>query len=455
MTRVLLIVGGLVVVVVVAAAALFAFSGGVSVQAAPVERGRIREFIDEQGKTRLPRTYLITMPYGGRIEPIELVERQPVKEGQVVAKIVPSDLQNDVDEAKAAVERLDASIAENQDNRVEMRTHEQAELFHDSMQSTVKAAEARLRAGLERLNYSESFLGRIRKLVPSGAKTEDDVERAELQHVEAAVDYQQDALVAEATKSIEAATALLPKLVTDYISRKDLSREVLEKQKSEALARLRQAETRQKRGTMTSPVDGLVLEREESNERYLAAGTVLLEIGRMQDLEVESEVLSQDVVRVNVGDPVIVYGPATGRDVEEGFTGRVKRVNPAGFTKISSLGVEQQRVKVIVTLSLTDLEKLRTERDIGVEYRVRVRIITDEKPTALTVPRSAVFRSADGGWQVFAVRGGRAQLVNVELGLRNDDRVEITKGVSEGELVILAPESNLTSGARVEPMVRE
>lgn len=449
-----MIVGGLVLVALVAAGLAYALTGGVTVQAAKVERREIREFIDEQGKTRLPHTYLITMPYSGRIEPIEMVERQPVKKGQVVARIVPSDLQDEVAEAEAAVERLDASIAENQDHRVELRTREQAELFHQSMLSTVKAAEARLRAGLERLNYAESYLSRIRKLVPSGAKTEDDVEQAEVQHVEAAVDYQQDALVAEATKSIEAATALLPKLVTDYIARKDLSREVLEKQKSEALARLRQAETRQQRGTMTSPIDGIVLGREESNERYLAAGTVLLEIGRLEDLEIEADVLSQDVVRVEVGDPVVIYGPATGREVERGFRGRVKRVNPAGFTKISSLGVEQQRVKVIVEFDPGDLAQLRKERDIGVDYRVRVRIITDSKPSALTVPRSAVFRSADGGWQALAVRNGVARLVNVELGLRNDDRVEIVKGLQENDIVVLAPESDLVEGTRVRPLVR-
>ena len=95
--------------------------------------------------------------------------------------------------------------------------------------------------------------------------------------MESAVDYQQDVLVVEATKSIEAATALLPKLVTDYIDRKSLARQVLEKQKSEAQARLRQAETRKERGTMTSPVDGIVLDRQESNERFLAGGEVLLE----------------------------------------------------------------------------------------------------------------------------------------------------------------------------------
>jgi HlyD family secretion protein len=453
--RFLVIGGGVVLALLIVAAIAYSLTGGMPVQAARVERGEVREFIDERGKTRLPKEYLVTMPFPGRIEPIELVEGQPVNANQVVARIVPSDLENELAEAKAAVERLDASLAENADDSVEKRTREQAELFHASMQATVKAAEARLRAGLERLTYSESFLARIRKLVPTGAKTEDEEQRAELQHVEAAVDYQQDVLVAEATKSIEAATALLPKLVTDYIDKKSLSAQVLEKQKNEAQARLRQAETRKERGTMTSPVDGVVLERLESNERFLAGGEVLLKIGRMEEMEIETDVLSQDVVRVEVGDPVVVYGPATGRDAAHGYPGSVKRVNPAGFTKVSSLGVEQQRVKVIVELDSAALAALRQQRDLGVDYQVQVRIVTELKPAALTVPRSAVFRGADGGWQVFAIRDSVAKLTPVEVGLTNDERVEIVKGLAENDEVVLAPESSLVDDTRVNPIFRD
>lgn len=438
-----------VAVVATAAAAaswLWVLSERAPVEAARVERGEIRAFIDEQGQTRLPQTYLITMPFDGRIEAIELVEGQPVSRGQVVARLVPLDLDLDYEEAYAAVERLTASIAENDDVSVETTTLRQALSFVDSMNRTVEAAAERVRAGKAKLDYCERALGRILQLRQSNAATEEAEDLARLQYVESSVAYQQDVLVKAALESIQAATALLPHLVQQYIDRKGLTRAVLEKQRAEANVRLREAENNQRRGVLLSPINGVVLARHESNERRVAGGTVLLEIGDLNQLEVEADILSQDVVRVAEGDPVELYGPAVGT---RGARGQVARIFPAGFTKVSSLGVEQQRVKVIIAFAPGELKRLRLERNLGVGYRVRLRIITDQKSSTLVVPRAALFRSAAGNWQVFAVRDGRAHLTPIEVGLLNDEHAEVLNGLSEGELVVLAPESSLSDGDRV------
>jgi HlyD family secretion protein len=230
------------------------------------------------------------------------------------------------------------------------------------------------------------------------------------------------------------------------MARKNLSRDVLEKQLAEAEIRLQEAERDRRRGELTSPVNGVVLERAISNEGPLATGTLLMRIGRWEDLELEADVLSQEVVQVKVGDPVEVFGPAIGPKPAKA---QVSRIYPAGFTKISSLGVEQQRVKVIMKFLPEDLAWLRKDRELGVDFRVRVRIITDEKPAALVIPRSAVFRGSGGQWKVFAIRDGLATETNIELGLTNDEFVEVTKGITAGERVVLAPESSLTNGTRV------
>lgn len=430
------------------------FSGGEPVQAARVQRGEVREFVDEQGKTRLPETYRITMPYPARIEAIALVEGQQVSAGQVVAQINAADLQHDVDEAQAVVDRFEASIKENRDNSVENRTREQAEKFVESMAATVAAADARRTSGKARLDYAENYFADIKKLFQKGAKSEDEANRAEVDYIEAQVNYKQDVLVWEAMKSIFAATALVPKVIDDYVSRKDLSRAVLEKQRSEAQARLDQMLTKQARGTMTSPVSGVVLNRPITNERFLAAETLLLEIGELSKLELEADILSQDVVRIQAGDEVEIYGPAVGAEEGSGVAGRVSRIYPAGFTKISSLGVEQQRVKVIVQFAAGEFSRLRAQRELGVDYRVRVRIFTSTKADTTFVPRSALFRGADGGWQVFAIRSQRARLQPVDVGLMNDEQAEITGGLEPDELVILAPESSLADGDKVQPVLR-
>ena len=127
-----------------------------------------------------------------------------------------------------------------------------------------------------------------------------------------------------------------------------------------------------------------------------------------------------------------------------------KQENTSFPTKPSSLGVEQQRVKVILRFEESELRRLLGDRRLGVVYHVRVRIFTADKQQALLIPRSALFRAADNTWQVFAIRNGLARLQTVEVGLMNDEQVEIVRGLSENEPVVLAPESNLTDRARVD-----
>ncbi len=446
------IAGVLIVIAAIAVGWAVYASSGVPVQAVRVVRGGVREFVDERGKTRLPDIHKITAPQAGRIQEITLEEGSLVTEGQVVAKFIGVDLDNAVAEAQAVVDRLDAAIRQNDDAVLENSVSSQAKEFVMSMAKTVEAAEAQMSASEKRAAYAETNLGRVRELRRASASTEDDVDRANLQYWEGQLGFRQNQMVVEAMKSIQAATALLPQMVSDYISRKSLSRAVLEKQKSEAEARLRQMIVRRDRGTMVSPVDGVVLQRLVQNEQHLEAGTELLSIGQLDRLEVEADILSQEVVRVQPGDEVEIYGPAVGAGVGQGTLGTVHKIYPAGYTKISSLGVEQQRVRVIVHFAPDVTERL-LKRDVGVDYRVRVRIFTDVRQDTLIVPRSALFRGPDGGWQLFVIQDNTAVLEPVEVGLMNDEQAEVVKGVDENDLVVLAPETRLSHGSRVKLIV--
>lgn len=442
---------GLAIVILVAFA-VSAFTGGLPVEAAAVVRGAVQEYVDERGKTRLPQTYNITMPLEGRISAIELIEGTPVKKDQVVAHVVPSDLDLSVEGATAAVDRLKASIRENDDTTVESTGLKQSLDYVQSMDRAVEAAKAQVESGKAKLDYSNSNVERVRRMYLSKTSTQDEFEQAQLQQVQAGVEYQQDLLIERAIEALQAATALLPTGIRQYIDRKELEHNVLERQLEEANVHLKESQRDKNRGELRSPVDGVVLERAISDERQVSAGTVLLKIGRLEDLEVEADILSQDVVNVKEGDAVEITGPAIGPTPARGT---VKRIYPAGFTKVSSLGVEQQRVKVIIVFNADDLARLQKERDLGVDYRVRVRVITAEKKDALTAPRSALFRGGDGKWQVFAVSDRHARLQPVETGLMNDETVEITSGLEPGELVVLAPETSLKDGMRVKPIVRD
>ena len=158
-TKLWIILGGVLLAVFLIYAFAGGFSSGVAVEAARAEMGAIREFVDEQAKTRLPQTYLITMPITGRIEAIALVEGTSVAKNQVVAQIVPRDLQLAVDQAGAAVQRLDASIAENADVNVEKTAHQQSLEFVKSTAAAVQAAFERVTSGKAKLDYAEPRSG--------------------------------------------------------------------------------------------------------------------------------------------------------------------------------------------------------------------------------------------------------------------------------------------------------
>ncbi len=439
----------LIVAAIVGGLAYASYSGGAPVDAAKVARKLVQEYVDEEAKTRLAETYRITMPFAARIEPITLIEGTAVEKGQIVAQVVPKDLELQVQAATAAVERLKASIRENDDVSVESTSLQQALNFVQSMDRTVEAATERVKSGEARLGYAEKNLARINKLAQTNAATQDELDRAKVQQVESTVDYRQDVLVQRAMEAAQAATALMPTAIRQYIGRKTLSRDVLEKQLSEAEIRWEEAERDRQRGILRSPVDGVVLDRAVSNEGPQPTGTLLLTIGRWEDLEIEAQVLTQEAVRIKEGDPVVVTGPAIG---PAPVAAKVTRIYPAGFTKISSLGVEQQRVKVIMKFAEGDLGNLRKRRDLGVDYRVRVRIITDQKDNALVIPRSALFRGPKGEWKVFAIQDGRAHETVIEVGLSNDEFAEVLKGLKENDEVILAPESSLMDGVAVRAL---
>lgn len=450
MKNITLIIAVLIAAGGAAAVYFMSSSRAMPVDVVEVASGPIAEYVDERGKTRLPQTYLISMPSSGLVEAVTLPAGTALKKGEIAAQMTPLDLKLAVEESEAAVRQLQASIEENANTNVEETSLAQAKHFVQSMQDTVKAAATRVLAGKAKVDYSEKFYNRVAPLAKTGAKTQDELDQAILDKVSSSVEYREDELIHMATVAMAAATDLLPTMIEQQIANKGLTVAVLKEQKAAAEARLKQARENQERGTMRSPVDGVVLERFVDVPKYLAAGTPLLEIGRLQDLEVEADVLSLDVVNVKIGDSVEIYGPAVGK---ANAKGTVKRIYPAGFTKVSSLGVEQQRVKVIVGFNEGELERLPAERHLEVGYRVRVRIYTAEKAKTPVVPRSALFRGEGSRWQLFAVKNGKATVRDVRIGLMNDREAEIIEGLAAGEKVVVAPESGLSEGLRVEPRI--
>ncbi|MCA9151949.1 MAG: HlyD family efflux transporter periplasmic adaptor subunit [Planctomycetales bacterium] len=402
----------LVVVAVIVGGSAFAFSPrGLPVDMATAERSSIREFIEEEAKTRLPDIFKITMPLQGRILPISLEEGDRVEQGQIVAQMDVRDLDTDVLEQTNSVKQYERNL-------------EQINLAIEQAEQTVRASQAKY-------DFAERVFSRTKSLAESNTTSQQRLDQDELQLTESQLDLRKEQL----NKSM-------------YV----IMRGVVDLMRETEAAKQIKVERDRARAEIRSPVSGVVLKKEKSNEQVVAAGDLLLTVGDPSALEVEADILTQDAVKIAPGDPVSIEGPAIG---PEPVSGRVDKIYPQGFTKVSSLGVEQQRVTVIIAFADGVLEQLRQDgRSLGVDYRVRIKVYTDEKADAVVIPRAALFRSASGNWQAFVVRQGRAIQTDVEVGLRNDFFVEILAGVADGEEVIVAPDSTLQSGTEVEPMQR-
>ncbi len=195
---------------------------------------------------------------------------------------------------------------------------------------------------------------------------------------------------------------------------------------------------------LRAPASGQVLRVIRRDEGLVAAGTPLLELGDPATLEVVVDVLTRDAVLIEPGDPVRIHDWGG-----EPLRARVLRIEPSAFTRQSALGVEEQRVNVVIGLD----EARAAWRTLADGYRIEASIIVWRGDDVLNVPASAVFRHGDG-WAVFRIAGDRATITAVDLGRRNSRQVEVERGVTAGDVVVLHPSDRLSDGADVAPRAR-
>ncbi len=361
-------------------------------------RGTLRVTVDEEGETRVRDRFVVSAPVSGLLRRIELEPGDPVLRGHtVVATLVP-----------AAPSPLDA------------RTRAETEAAVAAARSNLDVARAQAARAQATVRLAESELQRQRTL--------------QAQQVVSA-----QALEAKET---EARTAAESQRAAEY------SVASAEHQLQMARARLLQATGGQAKGRaleLRSPIDGVVFKRLHESEAVVVAGEPLLEVGDPRRLEIVSDLLSADAVKVQPGAPVWLeqWGGAGP------LRAQVRRVEPSGFMKISALGVEEQRVNVVMDFE----DPLEAWSALGDGYRVEVRIVVSEGEDVLKIPTGSLFRRGDD-WAVFAVEGGRARLRVVEVGRRNGAEAEVRSGLREGEDVVLHPSDTLRTGARVTPRAR-
>jgi HlyD family secretion protein len=371
------------------------------VDLAAVVRGPLQVTVDEDGKTRIREKYVVSAPLAGRLLRIDMEAGDPADAGKtLLATIEPRD-----------PELLDARTIAQSEARVKAAAAALQKM--EPVMEQVRAAQA----------YDEAELARARQ-------AGDAVTKSELENLE--YKYRQSSEEQRSTR------------IQEEISRFELE------QAEAALLRTRPRDSETSDGgsngnggwtfTIYSPIDGRVLRVLQESAAVVTAGTALLELGDPRDLEAEVDVLSRDAVKIEPGARVLLehWGG------DQVLQGRVRLVEPSGFTKISTLGVEEQRVNVIV--DFVDPPAARTA--LGDGFRVEARIVIDEADDVLKVPTSALFRVGKES-AVFKVVDDVAERQIVKIGRQNGLEAEVIEGLSADDRVVIHPSDQVEDGVHV------
>jgi HlyD family secretion protein len=380
----------LAVLVVAGIAAVALWPEPVEVDITRVERGPMQVTIDEDGETRVLERFVVSAPVAGRLQRIQLEPGDRVIRGKTVAaRLTPTEAP--LLDPRAAAE-LQVSI--------------------DAARAAVGQAQAERDRSAATLERARTFLQRQERLSNAGAIPRDDLEAAQT-----------------ALKTAEGARRAAEFAVARA-----------EQELQLAQARLKAPAPTGRTVDVVAPVDGVVLKRLRESESVVPSGEALLEIGDPNNLEVVADLLSTDAVRVKAGAPVLIERWGGGHAIRA----HVRRVEPSGFMKVSALGVEEQRVNVIIDFD----NPAGAASALGDAFRVEVRVIVWQEDDVLRVPVGSLFRRGDD-WAVFVVDNDRVRLQIVELGQRNNEFGQILGGLDAGQAVVLHPPDTLTDGTRV------
>ena len=361
-----------------------------------VRPGHMMATVGDEGETRVTDVFVLSAPIAGRARRIEF----------------------DPGDVTIANETLLAEIEPSDPVLLDPRSQVQAEAQLHAAESAETAARAEVEKARAELDLAESELDRARELASKGALSDADMEAAEQSHKASLAAFS----MARATLQVR--THELARARAELMSPADSASR---RQDCECVS-------------IFSPVDGVILRVLRESEGVVAAGDPLIEIGDPERLEVVVDLLSTDAVKVGPGQAALIenWGGA------ESLHARVRRVEPFGFTKVSALGIEEQRVNVVL-----DIVSPRSNwRRLAHGYQVDVRIVLWEDDAAIGVPLTALFRDGDS-WALFVNENDRAARRSVRVGHRTDRDAEIVEGLVEGEEVVAFPGEAIVEGVRL------
>lgn len=366
------------------------------VDTASASRGAMWVSVEEEGKTRVMDRYDVDAPVAGTTCRVDLEVGDPISKGQVLITLKPLESQ-----------------------ALDPRSRAEAVARVAAAESALHAAEQTAASAAAERDLAKKDLSRLQPLFAKGLVTQGELDQAAAKvQTSRAASRSARFSIDVARHELEAARSALSYTGADS------------QDNPEANVHVR------------SPIDGRILAIHQECEGVVAAGQSLLVVGDIRSLEIETDVLSEDAVRIKPGMRIEFHRWGG----ETALQGRVRTVEPVGFTKISALGVEEQRVLVISDITSEPAEW----QDLGDGYRVESEFILWESDDVLQIPASALFRFNDG-WALFVIEDGKAVRRVVKVGKRNGLSAQILEGLAEGEEVITHPDNAIDDGVSVKP----
>ncbi|XAM00809.1 HlyD family efflux transporter periplasmic adaptor subunit [Phycisphaeraceae bacterium D3-23] len=367
----------------------------VPVEVAVVTVAPMRVSVDEEGKTRIRERYTVSSPLAGRLQRIRLDAGDAVEANQTRLVVI---------------DPTDPAL-------LDPRAMAETEARVRAAEAVVGRAEAELERARVALAFATDEHTRVQAMFESGAANAHDLEQEATRERTAAQEHR----AAEFGKEIAQYELEVARSALQYA------------QSGEGFEGLTQM-------SIYSPIDGAVLRVFQQSMAVVAAGEPLIEVGDPRDLELVIDVLSTDAVNIHPGQHVLIEHWGGDHTLEA----VVRIVEPSAFTKVSSLGIEEQRVNVIADF-VTPADQRNT---LGDGFRIEAGIVIWTTDQALQIHTSATFR--DGGeWAVFVIQNGRATLRQIEIGRRNGETTQVISGLAEGDRVVRHPSDSITEGVRV------
>lgn len=408
------------------------------VETQAVTRGELQVSVAAEGKTRIRDRFVISAPVSGRLTRIQLKAGDAVQPGEIVAQIEPLTLTAPVQEALGRLAEARAQREGVATQRPKSATLAQAQTRIQAAIATQRQAEASVAQAQAAFNQAQRDRQRAQEMAASGVISRRDRENAELVEITRAKELESATLAAKAASAeVDVARAALTVLQAEQRD-PDYLLKVYDARIASIEADLAKLQDEANRTSVRSPSGGQVLRLLQQSAQSVTAGTPLLEIGDISKLEIVIDVLSTDALRIKPGNVILVQAGA-GMPM---LKAKVRQVEPSAFTKISALGVEEQRVNVIGDF-------INAPASLGDGYRSDVQIVVWQNPNVLKVPLSALFR-CDQAWCVFSVQDSKAQERSIEIGQRSTFEAEAQKGLQAGETVILYPNEQITTGTLVK-----